>query len=85
VVYTSCKGTKFAGTGKIHKTKALLFYLNLRAEKSKRENKKRTTSYRGGAKVLKLSPILEYREYKVRSPKFIWAPYHVMCTAVLIG
>jgi hypothetical protein len=24
-------------------------------------------------------------KYGVRSPKFIWAPCHVMCTAVLIG
>ncbi len=24
-------------------------------------------------------------KYEVRYPKFIWAPCHVMCTAVLIG
>jgi hypothetical protein len=24
-------------------------------------------------------------KYGVRSPEFIWAPCHVMCTAVLIG
>jgi hypothetical protein len=30
-------------------------------------------------------PGLHPIKYGVRSPEFIWAPCHVMCTAVLIG
>ncbi len=35
--------------------------------------------------TLKLKTLKNIGKQGFRSPKFIWAPYHVMCTAVLIG
>ncbi len=41
-------------------------------------------SYHSGYLIWPYDPMKQVK-YGVRSPKFFWAPCHVMCTAVLIG
>ncbi len=41
--------------------------------------------YHSGYLIWPDGPMKQHVKYRVRSPKFIWAPCHVMCTAVLIG